>query len=349
DGGGSRERGRGRGARVPPPRRRQPARRRAAAGWGDGRGPVRGLHRVRAGEHARRGRRPEPVAAAPPAERERRVRHAAVRRAALAAGDAVRAHRRVAVPPGRAPQPVPPRRLPEAGRGAAAIHRAPRRPDQGDRRVLGRRPELGAAARPLVPARRVGGAARRPDARRDGQDVLRAEQRDLRREHRGLGREARVRLGAPGDRGALLEGRQDGALVGRAGARRGHDARRAVAPVPARDLPHAPLPGVHLRAQRVLGRRRRDPRAVHRERRVRRGRGGPRWVVTRGAGARPRPPRHALVADLLRRRRRGGPLAPLRRDPLRGGRRAVARDRPQGRRAGVGEGGDVLRGDGRAV
>src|SRR5437667_5597119 len=113
--------------------------------------------------------------------RTRRHRDAGLHRAALGARGAVRVNLGLPVPPAGGGKPVPLRRLPRAGRADLALQRAADRYPEGDRRVLGRRPELGAATGPLDAVRPVRVAARRAHVGPGREVVLRLGERGVRR------------------------------------------------------------------------------------------------------------------------------------------------------------------------
>ena len=147
-------RGRGRRQRVRAGRHRLPPRRRLEPARRPPRRRLLRLHRLRAGQHGGVDRRPEPLAAAAVLRRRGRDRRARVRRTAMGPRRAVRAALRRRAASG------PPARWPHGSYVAQANEilrhqRAPRRPREDDRRVLGRRPAFRAAARPLVALRRV--------------------------------------------------------------------------------------------------------------------------------------------------------------------------------------------------
>src|SRR2546428_9681152 len=116
--------------------------------------------------------------------RARRHRHAGVHRATLGARRAVRVDIGLPVPAAGGAQPVPLPRLPRAGRADLALQREAGRHRESHRRVLGRRPELGAAAGPLDAVRAIRFAAGRGRARPSRGGVRLPRRPRRRRRHR---------------------------------------------------------------------------------------------------------------------------------------------------------------------
>ena len=137
---------------------------------------------------------------------------------------------------------------------------------QADRGVLGGRPRLGVAARPLGALRAVRLPAGPAHHRSGREDVLRHAQRVLRRRHRRLAHQAEVRRGAPDHRHPLREAGTDHPRVGRSWPANGEHPRRAVDAVQSRHQSDAAISGVLLGAFGVLPCERDRPRPVHGQR-----------------------------------------------------------------------------------
>src|SRR5438270_383677 len=147
--------------------------------------------------------------------------------------------------PGRLRQGRLPRAVPAADRPQRRTHRR----GKDDRRILGGRASLRAAAGPLESVRTAGLPPRphrrqRTRPRPSSQALLRAHQRDLRRGDLRLGQQARLRLGAPDHRDPHRLPCTADSRMGRTQTRHADDPRRAVAPLPVDQLPHTALPRI---------------------------------------------------------------------------------------------------------
>src|SRR5438034_1293950 len=170
---------------------------------------------------------------------------------------------------------------------------------ESHRRVLGRRPELGAAAGSLDAVRAVRFATGRAHAGPRREDVLRLGERGVRRRHRCLGLQARLRLCSPRHGSAFPVRWQEGARVGGPVSRNAGHRRSRLGAVPAGHVCHAALPGIHLWPQRFQRRGGGGPEGVHRQRRVRRVCDCAGGELEGGARRRAGDGRHAVLGDVF--------------------------------------------------